>query len=271
MKNNEYWGKRLADRVYDNNSKDMLKALRKIYRQQSKEIKHKITNLFADMLGSGEISTTQLYSYGRYTELLREINKVLNKYGDKEEKVIHEGLERAYKDTFGKTSEELGQPIKWGLQNTEVMKEAVNTSFKGTNWSSRIWKNRERLGKKLEKGIQDVVASGMSKDKAVKEIMRIERTAFSNADRLVRTETMRVINDGQKKAYINAGRTHGYYIFSDDDRNCEECERIAKESRANPLPLEEMEAVHHPNCRCTIRPVVKMKTLNEYIKQTYKQ
>lgn len=252
----DYWSKRLADKAYESNSEDMLKQLRRLYRSQAKAIQDKITDLYITMLESGGITTTNLYAYGRYAELMRGINGVLKKYGEQEEKIITGGLENAYRETFGKTSQTLGQAINWGLQNTYMMEEVVNANFKGAGFSQRIWKNRNSLCRILEKSVQDVVAAGMSKDKAVRELMLRHNTSFSNADRLVRTEVMRVINDGQKQAYLDKGYTHGYYIYSDDDRNCDECARIAKESRREPVPLADMEAVHHPRCRCTIRPVV---------------
>lgn len=259
----DYWAKRLADKAFDSNSEEMLKELRKIYREQARDIQDKITDLYMKMIEEGGISTTNLYAYGRFTELMREINTILTSYGEKEVKIITGGLEEAFKEAFGKTSETLGETIKWGLQNTYIMEEAINANINGANFSKRIWNNRNKLSKILEKNIQDIVASGQSKDKAVKQIMDIEKSSFSNADRLVRTETMRVINDGQKQSFINAGRTHGYYIYSNDDRNCEECARISKESRKNPLPLETMKAIHHPNCRCTIRPIVVNRSLKD--------
>lgn len=268
---NDYWGKRLADKAFDRNSEGMLKELKKIYRNQTRDIQDKVTDLYIKMIEDGGISTTNLYAYGRYTELVREINTILQSYGEKEIKIVSGGLESAYRETFGKTNETLGQPVKWGLQNTYIMEEVVNANLKGANFSKRIWNNRSSLLKNLEKNIQDVVASGQSKDKAIKNIMSIEKSSFRNADRLVRTETMRVINDGQKQSFTANGYTHGYYIYSDDDRNCEECERISKESRENPLLLDTMDAVHHPNCRCTIRPIVPKKTLFGIAKENGEQ
>lgn len=267
MPNDDYWGKRLADKAYNSKSEEMLRQLRKIYKEQGKEIQAKIIDLYVKMLEDGSISTTNLYAYGRYTELIREINDILTQYGEKEVEIISGGLEATYKETFERTSETLGDAVKWGLQNTYIMQEVINANFKGANFSKRIWNNRNSLLKTLEKNIQNIVASGQNKDTAVKEIMKVERASFSNADRLVRTETMRVINDGQKQAFVSKGYTHGYYTYSDDDRNCEECAKISKESRKNPLPLETMEAVHHPRCRCTIRPISPMRTVFDIAKE----
>ena len=112
---NEYWGKRLADRAYMHNTAKTLKILRKIYQDQAKEIQYKITELYVNMLEEGGITTTNLYAYGRFTELIREINQILREYGGQEVAIVSGGLEEAYKEAFGKTSRELEMCIRDSL------------------------------------------------------------------------------------------------------------------------------------------------------------
>lgn len=117
---------------------------------------------------------------------MRGINGVLKKYGEQEEKIVAGVLENAYREIFGKTSQTLGQSASGGLQNTYMMQEAVNDNFKGEVFWQRIWKNRDslcRILEKSEKSVQDVAAAGMSKYKAVKELMVRHNVSFRNADR----------------------------------------------------------------------------------------
>lgn len=257
MQNDKYWSQRLANKAYDNNSEGMIKELVKIYKRQGQDLKNKITELYELLWSNGEISTTNLYAYGRYNDLLKEINKILTKYGQQEITVITAGLEQAYKEVFEETSDTLGKEVKWSLQNKEIMQEVVNANFKGANFSTRIWNNKSKLEKTLAKKIQDIVAAGLNKDEAVKAIMKSNNVSFSNADRLVRTETMRVINSGQKQSFTNAGYTKGYYLVAEDDRLCEECKEWERKTKSEPMNLEDMDSVHHPRCRCTIIPVVE--------------
>lgn len=259
MHKDDYWGKRLADRIYEHNMPQMQRKLKKIYKQQEEQIQKAILDLYVSLLEQGELSTTALYQYGRYNQLLREISRITEDAALKQITLIQNTLERAYQEAFQKTSVALGIPAAWGITNTRIMEEVVNANFKGKNFSKRIWDNRNSLESILERQIQDIIGSGMNKDTAVKEVMRTTQTAFHNADRLIRTETMRVINDGQIKSYLAAGRTHGYYIVAKDDRLCKECNKIAKETKASPVRLEEMAAIHHPNCRCTVAPIVNRR------------
>ena len=268
-KSRDYWSSRLADKVYIKHSVSMKKAVKKAYSEQVKKIKSAIAELYADMLADGEISTTNLYKYGRYSELIREINKITGEFAEKELKVLNDELEQAYIDAFEKTSETFGNDVKWGLQNTYFMEEALNGNFHGKNFSSRVWTNRNKMSRILEQSIQDIVASGRSKDDAIKEMIQRTGQSFTNADRLIRTETMRVINAGQQNSYMAAGYTRGYYLVADDERLCDECLEWERRTKDNPMPLDEMESIHHPNCRCTIIPVVEDKKLYQYIQEEY--
>lgn len=253
----DYWESRKVDDIFNKNTDNVIDKLKKIYRKQGREIQKAITDIYITMLEDGGISTTELYKFNRFKNLLDEINAILKSYGEQEIKVISRGLEQATKDIIGDIAE--NSNISFTLINKKVIQEIVNTKFKGESFSKRIWKNRDNLGKLIEKNLQNIIASGMNKDKAVTEIMDIHNSSFYNADRLVRTETMRCINSGQVEIYKARGRTYGYYSYSKDKRTCDKCKKLGEETKANPLPLDELEPVHHPNCRCTILPTVELQ------------
>ncbi len=253
----DYWESRKVDDIFNKNTDNVIDKLKKIYRKQGREIQKAIIDIYITMLEDGGISTTELYKFNRFKNLLDEINAILKSYGEQEIKVISRGLEQATKDIIGDIAE--NSNISFTLINEKVIQEIVNTKFKGESFSKRIWKNRDNLCKLIEKNLQNIIASGMNKDKAVTEIMDIHNSSFYNADRLVRTETMRCINSGQVEIYKARGRTYGYYSYSKDKRTCDKCKKLGEETKANPLPLDKLEPVHHPNCRCTILPTVELQ------------
>lgn len=265
----EYWESRKVDDIFDQNTDDVIDTLKKIYRRQGREIQKAITDIYIKMLEDGGISTTELYKFNRFKDLLNEINSILKSYGEQEIKTVSKGLEQATRDIIGDISK--NSNISFTLVNDKVIEEIVNTKFKGESFSKRIWKNRDALGKLIEKNLQDIVASGMNKDKAVQQIMDIHNSSFNNADRLVRTETMRCINSGQIETYKARGRTHGYYSYSKDKRTCDKCKKLGEYTKKKPLPLEELEPVHHPNCRCTVIPVVDLKKYEKYDTLKYRE
>lgn len=254
---NRYWTKRLADKLFESNTTEMNKELRKRYKQAAKDMKSSVEGLYFKMLeNGGELSTTELYKYGRYNQCLEELKRIIERLGGLEQAFLAKQLELAYKAAFNMTSSGLGKTISWGLQNQRVLEEVVNANFKGANFKTRINMNNSKFLKLLDKEITNCIASGQSKDTAIKNIMSRANSSFRDTDRLVRTETMRCINAGQLQSYKDNGYTHGYYLVAHDDRLCDYCNKRAMETKKNPEALTSLESVHHPNCRCTIIPVV---------------
>jgi SPP1 gp7 family putative phage head morphogenesis protein len=146
----------------------------------------------------------------------------------------------------------LGVTPSWTILNENMAKQIVNADFKGANFSERIWNNKSKLREHIEKGVIDSVISGQSKDKAVREIKRSFGVGFNDADRIVRTETQRVLNDGQRQTYKDRGYSQVEWLVADDERLCNECMEIDGVI----FNIDEVPAVLHPRCRCTFIPVL---------------
>lgn len=251
-----YWTSRLADKIYESGSEETIKKLRKEYKKASKEIKAAIEDLYFKLLEEGQLTTTELYKYGRYDQCMKEINKIIKELGGREQDLIKLELQNAYKEAFNQTTAGLNGSVSWGIQNQLIMEEVINANFKGANFSDRIWTNKTKLTKLIEKEIMNNVASGQSKDIAIKAIINKTGVAFSDADRLVRTETMRVINYGQINSYKQNGYTQLQILIGHDERTCEDCLKKDKETidiNSSDIPP------FHPRCRCTAIPVLKTK------------
>lgn len=253
MNNNQYWQVRLSDAIFKKNTKELQKQLIKYYKQASKTIENEIADLYIKMLADGEVSANTLYSFSRYRNLQDKISKEIYKIGKQEIESTQLTLLDSYKEIYLKTNEKLGINADWTILNENFAKEVVNANFKGAKYSDRIWTNKSKLKEQLEKHIVDTVISGRSKDIAVKAIVDRFGVAFNDSDRIVRTETMRVLNDGQKQSYINNGYTKVEWLVEDDDRLCDECSPLdGKIFDINAVP-----SIIHPNCRCTFIPVIE--------------
>jgi SPP1 gp7 family putative phage head morphogenesis protein len=127
-------------------------------------------------------------------------------------------------------------------------------NFKGANFSDRIWTSKVELSRQLEKSIVDTVVAGRSKDQAVKKLQERFGVGFNDADRLIRTETQRVLNEAQRQTYKDRGYDMVEWLVADDERLCDECMAIGE---GGPYPIDEVPPVAHPNCRCTIIPIIE--------------
>ena len=129
----------------------------------------------------------------------------------------------------------------------------------GKDWSDRIWSNKAVLQERLEQRLVDCIAGGLPKDKAVNELWDLVIDGNrSSADRIVRTELTRIQNQAKLDTYREAGVQKYQYITTIDDRTSPECEALdGKIFRLDEAVVGENFPPIHPNCRCTIIPIVE--------------
>ena len=256
-KKNNYWQVRLNGKVFRDNVPALEKQLAGVYKKASGTIEKEIANLYVKMLEAGEVSLDMMYRDNRYKVLLDQINTEIIKLGLKEEQATTDMLVKSFKEVFQSTNKRLGVTADWTILNDKMAKEVVMANFKGGTFSDRIWDNKDTLRTNLEQAITDTVVGGRSKDIAVKEIRERFNVGYSDADRIVRTETQRVLNDGQKESYTQNGYTKYEYLASLDERTSDICEELNgqifefsdAQTGLNFPPM-------HPNCRSTIIPVL---------------
>lgn len=231
--------------------------LQKAYKSSLKEIEIAIADLYIRMAQDGEISPLTMYKYDRYTKLYDAINKELEALGYTESKIIQLGLLEAYKSTYEAVDGAMNLNLSGMLPKAQIEK-AVAQNWLGSNFSERVWGNKQKLIRQLNKMVIDCVALGKSKDETVKVLIERMGVGFNEADRLVRTELMFIINQSQKDVYTDAGYDEYEVLAALDSRTSPICEeqngKIYKFSEAqvgvNYPPF-------HPRCRTTVVPVIK--------------
>ena len=118
--------------------------------------------------------------------------------------------------------------------------------------------NKRVLQQKLEEGLVDCVARGLPKDQVVSELCGLSYDGNRYcADRIVRTELTRIQNQAAKDTYEAAGVDYYEYLAVEDDRTSEECAELnGKQFRFCNAVVGVNFPPMHPNCRCTIIPLV---------------
>lgn len=249
----DYWQPRLQRYIFDKVNKELNKRLKTVYLKANKSIGIELTALYEKMLSKGEISANMLYQENRYRGLQQKIGKIVQDIGKTEEKLVAKSLLTSYKQVYQQTMKGLGVDTSWTIINENMAKQIVNANFKGANFSERIWNNKSKLREQIEKSVIDSVIGGQSKDRAVKDIKNKFGVGFNDADRIVRTETQRVLNDGQRQTYKDRGYSQVEWLVADDERLCDECMGMLD---GNPYNIDEVPSVLHPNCRCTFIPIL---------------
>ena len=241
----KYWEERLILNQHRVGSKRMEKEILKLYKGATKEIKAGIADLWLKLLQNGELSQASLYQYGRYINIQQQINEILTKLGQQEISVMNAQLQDLYDKTFLESARYLGGD-SLSLVNTRNAIEVVNANFKGATFSDRIWKRRDLLTDQLMISITNSAVVGKDWKTVSRDLSRHMEVGLSDSNRLVRTETMRVLNDSCTHAAADRGyKTYHLLVESDACDECKELENETFEIHERVLPV-------HPHCKCCV-------------------
>ena len=263
-----YWEKRVTqtDRIYNKSVQEAEVELRKLYRESLKANEQQMIDVWNSIKDSenGEVKPNDLYRYNRYFSISKALQESLRQLGDKEINVYQRTFENVYKsqyDFITKMLKEKGITLNTELMSQEKrVQEVLNSVWcaDGKNWSSRLWNSKAKLVNKLEQGLIDCVARGVSKDTLVTQIKSDFNTGFYNADRLVRTELTYVQNQSCLHRYKDAGIKEFKFIADIDERTSDICRSMnGKIFKMKDAVVGENVPPIHVACRSTIIPVVE--------------
>lgn len=137
------------------------------------------------------------------------------------------------------------------------MEKILSSDWVGNmNWSERLWKDRELVGKKVTDILEVGIPQGKSMQSMSRELAQATNQSFNNAFRLIRTESAHVDGEVLLESFKQAKAELGYtkYIFDAtiDSRTSDDCERLD----GKVIPIDEAVIGEnfppvHPNCRST--------------------
>lgn len=227
----------------------MLTKLRKLY-EETGDVKA-LAKLNAPAYG---------YRISRLQAARKAINTELDKLAVREEQVGMQRLVKAYDESYYKTMYD-ALPNVTGASVTplsqDVIDQALQNRWKGENYSSRVWKNRDVLAKEARRSIDSGVASGKSIQQMTMELSDLMDVGAYAAARLIRTEVNRMHNDAALKSYRAMGIKEYTYLATLDARTCAVCGALdLKVFRVDEAKTGVNLPPMHPNDRCTIAPKI---------------
>lgn len=246
-RNEKYWLERLLQdsaKIY-NFSEGQLRKLRREYEKAVKTINKQ--------LKAGDDSLKKLKE-----KLLAEIDRLM----EYEEALTKETLLQVYEEGFYRSTFNIQQALGYGTDYIflapNIAETAIGIAWSGKNYSERIWQHRELLAKKIEKILTQGTILGHSNAKMAKQLADEMNSTFSNAARLIRTETNYIYNQSSKAGYEQLGIVQYQFLATLDLRTSVICASLdgkkfyLKDAQAglNYPPM-------HPNCRSTTIPVAE--------------
>lgn len=163
-------------------------------------------------------------------------------------------LNKAYYRNTYDIQKGVGQIFDFSPLPGSFVEEILKSRWSGKNYSERIWNNSEVLANKLEEVITSGLMSGKSSRKMSKELE--DMTVYGNfaSERLIRTETTYITNQGEIESYKAAGIKAYIFLATLDLRTSEVCRKHdnKKYKISEAVPGENLPPLH-PYCRSTTR------------------
>ena len=275
----EYWKKRAEanmDRVQEG-AEQRLARLGRAYHQAARELEGEVQRILgtyakrfdltpeeaAAALREPADEESRAYGYrvSRAEALEKAIRERLNGLGARLERETAAQREwtasKSYQSARKMMRDMTGGVVSQAVPDLQGLLRAMDTAWSGRNYSARIWRNTDHLAQMLEDEIEAAFLSGKSVRRMANVIMDRFGVGYRAAECLMRTETSYVQNQTAAKSYEDADCTEYEILTASDRRTCSRC--AAQNGRRylfTEMQAGENAPPFHPNCRCTVLPVV---------------
>ena len=237
-------------KIHEKKCKALDKKINAIYKEAFRIIDAETSQVWLEMLSQGQVSASMLFKVERWNELQKTIEQQMAKVGQVQQELIQLTLLDAYKAAYEKTNEVIAPGKEYTIFNENIAKKIVDFNFKGATLTERIKGVTLKAGAQIQNAIISTAIAGKDYRTVSKELANRLGVARSASDTIVRTETMRVLNEAQKQSYKDKGYQKVIWLAELDERTCTECMDInGKEYEIDAAP-----SVVHPRCRCTCYP-----------------
>lgn len=259
----EYWAKRAADtqqHLTDKSIADTNKQINKYYLSSMKKVIREFEATYDKLLATAadgkDPTPADLYKLGKYWEMQGQIQRELEKLGDRQHNVMSKNFADEYTTIYRAIA--LTDDLHFDEIDNAMVQQMINQIWcaDGKNWSQRIWTNTNQLRETLNEHLIHCVLTG-KKTSELKQILQEDfGVSYSRADRIVRTEMAHIQTQAAHQRYLDAGITEVEVWASKDERRCDICGQLhQKRFNIN----EQMPIPAHSNCRCCIIPVVEIE------------
>ena len=254
MARDDYWTRRaLADEAAaERLARQAAKEMRRVYREQYEAVLREIEGLMAEVAEGGTPTRTQLWNYARWRRLEERLREFAGEASRRCEQTVAGCLDEVFRTVIGADIADMAGTV-W--QASISPKAVLETAWSGEHYSTRIWRNTAAIAQRVRDDVTDMIVQGKGVSWVRRRLMEDFSVAYSDADRLVRTEAAYVRNQAALTRYRQNGRRKVRWITGESDgRECAVCrERDGQEYDIDAAPR----LPAHPNCRCCYAPVVE--------------
>ncbi|EJU21192.1 phage protein F-like protein [Peptoanaerobacter stomatis] len=260
------WYKKYADIDEKINNIDARKALNhNELTRYIDYIKHRIENCNLSEKDKEILRQRYLMSkLNRLESLLKQTQLNLNILTREYEISSKEHLQENYKQCYSETAYALFNcpthnfALNFDAFDNRAIRQIVNTKWSNKDFSSRIWGHYSNMARDMESILNVGIALGYSVDKMSNQITDRMNVNFSNAKRLIRTESNYILSKATQSLYNDVELDRYQYLATLDYKTSEICQSLDNKIfnvkdmqigvNCNPM---------HPNCRSTTIPYLE--------------
>jgi SPP1 gp7 family putative phage head morphogenesis protein len=218
----------------------------------------------------------------RLQALMGQIDARLLEMGYEQQMVIEEWISGVYETNYYQSiyavQQGVGLGVTFALLNETAIKAAITMPWSGDMFSNRIWDNRTKLVQHLRQTVIQGLIKGDSVQKMSSSLKNTMNSSYSNALRLIRTETAYVIGESTHQGYKQSGIVSQYIVIATLDKRTSP---ICRKQDNKVYRLEDRQvgvnaSPFHPNCRTCEAPHFNTNNVKESVriargedKQTY--
>lgn len=261
MDNLTYWQTRTLrtqEKLAKKTESDVKKQLVKYYRKSAERIIKDFEALYdkiqATKDAGKEPTPADLYRLDKYWEMQGQLQHELQRLGDKSMAYMQKRFLEQYMDVYKSVS--LPSQVMFATMDKAQAQQLINSIWcaDGKSWSERIWDNTKLLGEILNEELVHCVVTGKKTSELKKLLQEKFNTNHYCADRIARTEIAHINTQAAQQRYKDYGVKEVEVWADKDERRCEICGKLHKKR----YPVDgRMPVPVHPNCRCTIIPVIE--------------
>lgn len=252
-----YWQRRLQNPLHKayNENEQATRAWLTVYEQAKKDIEAELFHAY-NKINKPKPLISDFYRYNHLQKIEKQIEQSILELGVKEDDFTKSALQHAAK--LG--SQTVSSVLQTGVLNKTAIDQMVKQPWAGDNYSDRIWKNKAQLIASMKSELTSGIIQGKSIYQVANMMDARLQVGRSQTQRLVRTEYMHALNQGQIETYRSNGYKKLRWIATMDDKTSDICrKRNGKEYAIDNLP----DIPAHPNCRCTLVPVISQATIDK--------
>jgi SPP1 gp7 family putative phage head morphogenesis protein len=230
--NAEYWAMRAIQREaeYRAGSEKIIARLKAVYERTFNNIENDIKKAAAKLEAYKDSGSAAAYlaRLNSLEELKAQAQNDFIRLARTEETAsaawYAETMREGYYKTIFDAQKATGAAFSFSLLPERAVKETLMAGWAGRNYAQSVWRNNAVMAQKAGEIIESGFMSGASVRRMSEELNELTDAGLFACERLIRTETNYFSNQGELRAYEEAGIDRYEYLATLDDRTSQMCQ-----------------------------------------------